>query len=376
MLFSEVIGHDDIKQRLRAALQTGRAGHALLFSGESGFGLLPLALAFVQYLLCTGEKGDDACGTCPACRKMQRLIHPDVHFVFPVSKINKIKQPVSDDFINEWRECLLENPYFTLEDWIAAMGADENAQAMIYVEESHEILHKLTLKSYESEYKAMIIWLPEKMGGECANKLLKIIEEPYPNTLFVLLSEDPEEVISTILSRAQRMHVPPLRQQEIALELERRHQLPAENARELARVARGDWGKALKAWNETEQSAYNQEKFVQLMRLCWAREMLPVNEFVNELSALGRERQKSFLAHCSRMIRENFIRNLGKEELVYMTAQEEEFSRRFSPHVNERNVVQLYDEFERAGSDVTRNGNGKIIFTDLCIKVMQNIRPK
>jgi DNA polymerase-3 subunit delta' len=376
MFFHEVIGHEEIKQRLRSSLQAGRVSHALLFSGESGYGLLPLALALVQYLFCTGRKGEEACGECPACRKMQKLIHPDLHFVFPVAKVNKIKQPVSDDYINEWRALLLESPYPTLDEWVAAMGADENAQAMIYAEESQNILRKLMLKSYESDYKAMIIWLPEKMRVECSNKLLKILEEPYPNTLFILLSEHPEEVITTILSRTQRLHVPPLPPREIAGELERRHGLPAEKAAEVARVARGNWGKALKMGEETEQGLYNQEKFIQLMRLCWAREMLPVNNFVTEIAALGRERQKSFLVHCIRMIRENFIRNLGRDELVYMTARESEFARKFSPYVHEGNVIPLHDEFERAHGDILRNGNGKIIFTDLCIKVMQNIRPK
>ena len=370
MLFSEVIGHDEIKQRLLTSLKTGRVGHALLFSGESGFGLLPLALAFVQYLFCTGEKEQEACGTCPACRKIQKLAHPDLHFVFPVVKTPKGK--LSEDFLDEWRKLLLENPYFSLDEWIAALGADENAQATIYVDESQEILHELTMKSYESEYKAMIIWLPEKMGGECANKLLKIIEEPYPGTLFILLSEQPGAVIS----RTQRLHVPPLLPSEIADELERRYQLPAEQARELAHVARGNWGRALKIKEETEESIYNQEKFIQMMRLCWKREMAPVNEFVKELTAQGREGQKSFLAHCIRMIRENFVRNLGKEELVYMTRRESEFSEKFSPYVHEGNVVALHDEFERAHRDILRNGNGRIVFTDLCIKLMQNICPK
>ncbi|MDR2414801.1 MAG: DNA polymerase III subunit [Odoribacteraceae bacterium] len=374
MLFNEVIGQEDIKRRLLASLQTGRVSHALLFSGESGFGLLPLALAFVQYLFCTGEKGDDACGTCPACRKIQKLIHPDVHFVFPVAKTPKGK--LSNDFLEEWRELLLENPYCALEDWIAAMGADENVQATIYVEESQEILHELMLKSYESEYKAMIIWLPEKMRVECANKLLKILEEPYPGTLFILLSEQPGAVIPTILSRTQRLRVPPLLPGEIARELERRHGLPADEAAELARVARGNWGRASRIREDTEQNAYNQEKFIQMMRLCWKREMMPVNDFVKELVEQGREGQKSFLAHGIRMIRENFVRNLGKRELVYMTANESAFSEKFAPYVHENNVVALHDEFERAYSDILRNGSGKIVLTDLCIKVMQNICPK
>ena len=376
VLFKDVIGHEEIKERLVTALQSGRISHAQLFAGATGAGSLALALAFAQYLFCTGDKhGGDACGVCPECRKMQKLIHPDLHFVFPVVKSAKIKSPVSDEYINEWREMLLHNPYTDMEEWLAAMGADENAQALIYTEESGNILRKLSLKAFESEYKVMIVWLPEKMKPECSNKLLKIIEEPYPNTVFLLVAERPEEIIKTILSRTQRVNIPPLNQDEIAEQLVGRKHLSRESAEEIAHVASGSWLKALRMLEETEESVYNQDKFIQLMRLCWERKMLPVNEFVNEITALGREREKSFLLHCIRMLRENFVRNFGIDKLVYMTRREKEFSVRFSPYVHEGNIIPLYEEFERAYNDVLRNGNGKIIFTDLCIKVMQNIRP-
>ena len=375
MLFKDVIGQEEIKERLIASAQSGRVSHAQLFAGSTGAGTLALALALTQYLLCTGEKRGDACGTCPECRKMQKLIHPDVHFVFPVVKSAKAKSPVSDEYAREWREMLLRSPYVDMEDWLAAMGADENAQALIYTEESGNILRKLSLKSFESEYKVMIIWQPEKMNPECANKLLKILEEPYPNTVFLLVAERPEAMLKTILSRAQRVNVPPLSQGDIADELVARKRLTREAAEEAAHVAAGSWLKAVRMLEETEEDAYNQEKFVQMMRLCWERKMLPVNEFVNEIASLGREREKSFLAHCLRMLRENFARNFGIDRIVYMTGRERQFSTRFSPYVHEGNIARLYEEFERAYGDVTRNGNGKIIFTDLCIKVMQNIRP-
>lgn len=375
MRFREVIGQKDIKERLLTSLQSDRVSHALLFSGNTGFGSLPLALAFVQYLFCTGEKKEDSCGQCPACRKIQKGIHPDLHFVYPIVKSSRIKYPVSDEYLNEWRNLLQENAYPDLEDWITAMGADDNAQALIYTEESASILRKLTMKSFESDYKAMIIWLPEKMKDECANKLLKILEEPYPNTLFILVSEHPEEMLNTILSRTQQINIPPLGKQELVQVLLSHCDLPEETAGDIAHIARGSWSLALKSVEKTEQSIYNQEKFVQLMRLCWERKMIPVNGFVNELSSLGREKQKSFLSHCIRMLRENFVSNFGLEELVYMTHKEKDFSVKFSPFVNENNIIPLYDEFEKAYKDVIRNGNGKIIFTDLCIKVMQNIRP-
>ena len=197
MFFKDVIGHEEIKQRLITSLQTGRISHAQLFSGDTGAGSLALALAFTQYLFCTGDKHEDACGICPECKKMQKLIHPDLHFVFPVVKSAKIKTPISDEYINEWRSLLLKSPYIDMEEWLGAMGADENAQALIYTEESGNILRKLNLKSFESDYKVMIIWLPEKMKTECSNKLLKILEEPYPNTLFLLVTEHHDSLTDT-----------------------------------------------------------------------------------------------------------------------------------------------------------------------------------
>lgn len=372
-MFQDVIGHEAIKQRLIRSLQTGRISHAQLFAGPTGYGSLALALAFAQYVFCTGDKHDDACGECPSCRKMKKFIHPDLHFVFPV--VRKAKSPVSDEYLNEWRRLLMQGAYFGLEEWYAEMGIDDNAQASIYAEESGNILRKLNLKAFESDYKIMLVWLPEKMNPECANKLLKIIEEPYEKTLFIMVSEQPEQLLATIRSRLQRVHVPPLPQEEIRSQLVRQKGITDEKAAAYAHVAAGNWHRALQLLEESEEQVYNQEKFMSLMRLCWERKMLPVNEWVNEVSGLGRERQKSLLLHALRMIRENFVRNFHIERLNYMTEREENFSLRFSPYVHEGNVLPLTEEFERAYQDVTRNGNGKIIFTDLCIKVMQNIRP-
>lgn len=372
-MFKDVIGHTDIKQRLIHTLQSGRISHAQLFAGETGYGSLALALAFAQYIFCTGDKKEDACGICPACKKMQKLIHPDLHFVFPV--VRKAKSPVSDEYLKEWRQLLSHTLYFGIEEWYSAMGVEDNAQAAIYTEESANILRKLNLKSFESDYKIMIVWLPEKMNPECSNKLLKIIEEPFEKTLFLMVSEHPEQIINTIQSRLQRINIPPLQQEEISRQLISNKNTDPQKAEEYAHIACGSWYKALRLLNETEEQVYNQEKFANLMRLCWERKMLPVNEWVNEMSSIGRERQKNFLIHAIRMIRENFIRNFGIEKLNYMTEREKSFSLRFSPFVHEGNVISLTNELEQAYSDISRNGNAKIIFTDLCIKVMQNIRP-
>lgn len=372
-MFKDVIGHQDIKQRLIASLQTGRISHAQLFAGDTGYGSLALALALAQYVLCTGNKKEDACGECPSCRQMRKLIHPDLHFVFPV--VRKAKSPVSDEYINEWRSLLTRTPYFNLEEWYAEMGIEDNAQAAIYTEESGNILRKLNLKSFESDYKIMIIWLPEKMNPECSNKLLKIIEEPYDKTLFLMVSEHPEQIINTIQSRTQRIHVPPLEQEEIKQHLIRDKGLQEGKAAEYAHIAAGNWYRALRLLNESEEQVYNQEKFISLMRLCWERKMLPVNEWVAEIAGAGREKQKNFLAHALRMIRENFVKNFGIRTLNYMTEREKNFSVKFSPYIHEGNVIPLCEEFERAYNDISRNGNAKIVLTDLCIKVMQNIRP-
>lgn len=373
MFFKEVIGHQDIKQRLIHSFQTGRISHAQLFAGDTGCGSLALAIAFAQYVFCTGPKGNDSCGTCPSCRKMQKYIHPDLHFVFPV--VRKTKNPVSDEYINEWRQLLSRNSYFNLEEWYAAMGVEDNAQAMIYTEESSHILRKLHLKAFESEYKIMIVWLPEKMNPECANKLLKIIEEPFPKTLFLMVSEHPGQLLNTILSRLQRINIPPLNQTEIKEQLITEKGITAEAAAEYAHIASGSWHRALRLLQESEEQIFNQEKFMALMRLCWVRDMLPINTWVNEITDTGRERQKSFLTHAIRMIRENFIRNFGLKELNYMTEREKIFSTKFSPYIHEGNIFPLTNEFEQAYNDISRNGNAKIVFTDLCIKIMQNIRP-
>lgn len=373
MLFREVIGHEDIKQRLIASLKTGRISHAQLFAGDTGYGSLALALAFAQYIFCTGAKNEDSCGECPSCKKMQKYIHPDLHFVFPV--VRKTKSPVSDEYINEWRNLLTKGCYFNLEEWYAAMGVEDNAQAAIYTEESGSILRKLNLKSFESDYKIMIMWLPEKMNPECSNKLLKIIEEPYDKTLFLMVAEHPEQIINTIQSRTQRITIPPLEKNQIKQHLVSERSITEQKAEEYAHVAAGNWHKALRLLNETEEQIYNQEKFASLMRLCWERKMLPVNEWVTDLSSMGRERQKSFLAHAARMIRENFVKNFGLDKLNYMTEREKKFSEKFAPYVHEGNILPLFEEFEKAYKDISRNGNAKIVFTDLCIKVMQNIRP-
>lgn len=374
MQFKDIIGQEAVRETLLTAVQNNRISHAQLFTGEKGTGKLALAIAFAQYISCTNRQGSDSCGECPSCKKYQKLSHPDLHFVFPVIKSGNLKNPVSDDYIDQWREKVLENPYFDLNEWYAFLGA-ENSQGMIYVSESEKIIHKLNFKTYESEYKIMIIWQPEKMNIQCANKLLKMIEEPPSKTIFLLVSDNSDSIIKTILSRTQRIKIPRIDAETIAESLVKKYAIDTSRAGTLARLASGSWQKACTLVETKEEDIQNLEAFKTIMRHCWSRKVLEIIEWSRELSSLGRERQKSFLLYALKMIRENFIMNIDRSELVYMSEEEKSFSQNFSPFINEANVLKIYSELEKSHADITRNGNAKIVFLDLGLKLVKLIRP-
>ncbi len=377
MLFKEVIGQESLSATVATSMESGQVAHARLFAGRTGYGTLALALASANYILCTEEKHGDACGSCPACKRVAKLLHPDLHFIFPVVKKKRDgAATVSDDYLPQWREMLQETPYFGIEEWIEKMGGEENAQPMIYTAESANILQKLYMKPFEADCRVVVIWLPERMNEECANKLLKILEEPYSGTYFILASEQPERLLPTILSRVQRINVPRLEDESLAAWLKERYSMEGDAAMRVARIAGGDVVKARQLVGESSEREANRERFISLMRLSWERQMVPVNRWVDEMVALGREAQKRFLAYSAEMIRENFMANFKRKELIYMTSEEEQFSVRFAPFVNEKNLIPLFDTFESASAAINRNGNARVILTDLCIKVMQNIRTK
>ncbi len=374
MQFKDIIGQEAVRDTLLTAVNNNRISHAQLFTGEQGTGKLALAIAFAQYISCTNRQGNDSCGECPSCKKYQKLIHPDLHFVFPVVKSGNLKNPVSDDYLDQWRGKVLDNPYFDLNEWYSCLGA-ENSQGMIYVSESEKIIHKLNFKTYESEYKIMIIWQPEKMNIQCANKLLKMIEEPPSRTVFLLVSDNPDSIIKTILSRTQRIKIPRIDTDTLSLSLVKKYAIEPAKAGTLARLASGSWSKACSLVETTEQDLQNLEAFKTIMRHCWSRKVLEIIEWSKELSALGRERQKSFLLYALKMIRENFIMNIDRSELVYMSDEEKSFSQNFSPYINEANVLNIYSELERSHADISRNGNAKIVFLDMGLKLVKLIRP-
>lgn len=384
MLFSQIIGQQDIKTRLIRTVTEQRIPHAQLLRGPEGIGKLSLAIAYAQYICCENRTTTDSCGICPSCVKYRKLAHPDLHFVFPVIKPTGKSSVVCDDFIAEFREMVLQNSYFGLNDWYAKISGDAK-QGLIYSNESEEIIRKLSLKTYESEYKIMIIWLPEKMHATCANKLLKILEEPPEKTVFLMVSNTPDEIITTILSRTQHIHVPRLSDSEIIQALIKNEELEIESneAEYATHIANGSYLNALAVLNEGDENKQNFDRFVMVMRLAWQvgnkkdhASLKTLRKWSDDMAAasMGRERQKNFLSYAQRMTRENFINNMQQPDLNYLTSDEANFSQRFSPFINERNVEDLMSEFALAERHIEQNVNAKMVFFDLTLKVIMLLK--
>jgi len=374
MQFKEVVGHQNIKQKLIKTVQENRVSHAQLFLGAEGSGNLALAIAYAQYLSCENKQEYDSCGVCSSCIKFQKLVHPDLHFVYPVATSKSIsKDPVSDDYVSQWREAIIENPYINLNKWLQLIDV-ENKQGVISKNESIEILKKLNLKTFEAEYKIMIIWYPEKMNPYAANKLLKLIEEPPVKTLFLMVSENSEQIISTIMSRTQLIKIPKIDHGSLKSALSDRNGLNPEKAEDIASLANGNYFQAQELLNTADTENYNFDQFTLFMRLAYQRKVIEVIDWVDEIARIGREQQKNFLAYSIRLIRENFMLNLNKKEIVYLTKKELGFSEKFSQFINSENVTQIYEAFNRAHADIEMNAYNKIVFLDLGLKIIKLIR--
>jgi DNA polymerase-3 subunit delta' len=381
MLFKDIVGQTEIKSRLIKSVKDKRIAHAQLFTGPEGAGKLMLAIAYAQYISCQNQGEEDSCGVCPSCHKFQKLIHPDLHFVFPVNESKKKEDDdeksagkQSDSYIQQWREAILFNPYITESQWYEIIGI-ENKLGIINTAESSEVIKKLSLKSFEADYKTMIIWLPERMHHNASNKLLKLLEEPPPKTLFLLISENAGSLLSTILSRTQIIKIPPIKRDEIATALVDRYQLSPGKAQDISKVANGSFQTALSLTNTSEESPYF-DMCRQLMRHCYSNNILGLLDWVNEASSLGREKQKEMLAYSIRIIRESFMLNLGLEDIVYVSGEEADFGKKFSPFVNGKNITAIYSEFSTAIEHIGRNGNPQVIFTDFCMKLVKLINKK
>ncbi len=367
MYFRDIPGHRDVKERLIHSVREGRISHAQMFSGPEGCGSLPLALAYARYISCTDRQETDACGKCPSCVKYNKFVHPDLHFAFPAPSATTGESPVLTD---KWREALIENPFMDQFRWYERIGM-ENKQGLIGTKESSEIIRKLSLKSYESEFKILVMWLPERMNAYAANKLLKLIEEPPPGTVFLLVSEKPGEVLPTIQSRTQMVRLSRISDEAIREALRAKFNVSDELLTNAVRIANGNFSKALSAIMSDEQNRYNFEKFVGLMRMCFAKQVAGLMDWSEEIAGIGRERQKLFLANAMRLVRENLMLNMGKNEMTHMTAYENEFSVKFSRFIHPENVFSLYEELNLAYNHISANAYARIVLLDLSLKIIR-----
>ena len=369
----EVIGQEEVWQRLITMVREDRLPHAIMLCGPQGCGKMALALAFASYLICQNREGhDEACGECKQCKMLEKWGHPDLLFSYPTIKTPNMgseHKPVSEDFAEEWRNMISRSPYFNIEQWMTEIGA-ENQQAIITAGESDELNRKLSLKSSQGGYKVSVIWLPERMNIECANKILKLIEEPPSQTIFIMVSENPDNLLETIRSRVQRIDVKKTDNESIQKALVGKYGISEDDAMRVARLANGDW---LTAVSELSADGENKEflaDFQSLMRLAYQRNVRELKHWSENINSYGREKQKRFLTYFLRLIRESFMYNFQQPELSYMTSQEEAFTANFARFVNESNILQITELANKAIRDISQNANGKIVFFDMALQMI------
>lgn len=373
MQFKDVIGNAAIKKSLIHEVKANRVSHAQLFLGPEGTGKLPLAIAFAQYLLCDNPTEDDSCGVCSHCKKVSSLVHPDLHFVFPIvaSKTNKVGSSI--DRINEWNDLIKKQPYFNLKQWQQSLD-EMGKNASIGVEESRQILKRLTLKSYSGKYKVMLIWLPEKMNAQAANKLLKLLEEPPEKTVFLLLSDNAEYILATILSRTQIVRIPSLTVAEVENYLQKTYHVEQSAAASAASLSQANVAEAIELLQGAKSQHLFFDLFVKMMRAAYAANPLDLMNISDEAASLDKENQKNFLKYALHIFRESIILNYMKGELVNLRDEERQFLEKFARFINNQNISDLIEEFNQSHYHLERNANAKILFSDLIIKLTKLIK--
>ena len=355
MNFEQVIGQREAQERLMQMVSEGRLPHAIMLCGPQGCGKLALAIGFACYLL-----------------KSNSLQHPDLHFTFPTIKLPSMSsdhKPVSDDFAQEWHELITAGLYFTMNEWLEQMGG-ENQQAIITAGESDDLLRKLSLKSSQGGYKVSVIWLPERMNIECANKILKLLEEPPSQTVFLMVCEEPDRLLETIRSRVQRIDIKRIADDDIREALIQKRGLTEDMATRITRMANGSWLKALEMLSTDSENELFLDQFQMLMRLAYQRKVKELKSWSEHMAAMGREKQKRFLEYFLRLIRENFMFNFQQKELCYMTQREEDFARNFARFINEGNILPITDLANLAIRDIGQNANAKIVFFDFALRMI------
>ena len=378
MRFRDITGQDELKAHLVRSIDSGRISHAQLFTGVAGAGTLPMAIAYVQYLICSNRHDGDSCGECPSCRKIAALAHPDLHFVFPVNKQGKKSGEVvrSDDFIEDWREIVESTGgYFSAQEWFDRLDLGKTLKGMISAKETDEIIRKLSFKSFEAEYKTMIIWLPETMNEEAANKILKILEEPWDKTLFILVTERADRLLQTIISRTQEVAVPRLKPEVLEQVVRSAGESDEAKVRNVARLANGDLCELRRlmagATDDVRHESF--EMFCSLMRFSYNDRHLELITWAEEIAQLTREQQLSFLRHSARLLRESYIMHAGAFGATYLWGEEAAFCNKFAPFIGSRNIEPLIGEIETAMAQIGQNGNPKIVFTHFALTVSKYI---
>ena len=369
MRFADIAGHNNVKEHLRTLVDSDRVPHALLLSGPEGTGKIALARALAQYMHCVSPVNGDSCGRCPSCVQHASLNNADMHFVYPIVKSKQKHQLVSTDMADAWRNFLSCGNYASWQRWLDIIDAG-NSRPGIYVEESAEILRKLNISNFSARYKVMVVWLPEKLQGEAANKLLKIIEEPFDDTKFIFVSNDPASILPTILSRLQRVAVTRLSDDEIAAILVDTRGVDPQAAVQLAYISDGNACTALDAVETAGEFDEFMELFQDIMRKAYMRDVKALRDNGDTVAAMGREKSLRFLAYCARMVRENFIYNLGRQDLVRLTGAEARFSSRFAPFINAANADDMMRLFDEAAADISRNANAKIVMFDTLLHLI------
>lgn len=378
MRFADIIGHDDLKRHLVRSVDQGRVSHAQLFTGEAGYGALPLAVAYAQYVNCPNRSGGDSCGVCPSCVQTAQMAHPDVHMVFPVNKREKKsgEAVLSDQFLPEWREIWQSGGgYFSAQQWFDKLDLGKTMKGLITAKESDEIIRKLAFKSFSSEYKVMIVWLPELMNADAANKILKILEEPWDKTLFLLVSERPELLLPTIVSRTQQVSVGRIDAAALEAAALAAGAADRQTAHGMARLAGGDLLELRSLLRGETDSMRHEcfELFCSLMRLSYNDKHLELMSWADEVSDLSREGQRAFLSNAARLLRESYMIHAGAAEISYLWGEEADFCRKFAPYIGNSNIEFLIGEIEKAMAQISQNGSPRIVFTHFALAVSKTI---
>lgn len=370
MQFKQVVGQRELKQHLIHEVQSGKISHAKLFLGKLGYGSLPLALAYVQYILCENKQETDSCGVCPSCHKVNQLQHPDLNFIFPVVQAIEKK---SDGLIKEWRELIQQNAYADLDQWTQFHDGGKRRKPIIGTEESQEIIKKLSYKSFEGGYKVMLIWLAEEMNVSCSNKILKILEEPPEKTLFLLLCDNQDQVLPTITSRTQLIKIPRIGLDDMVQYFQQVNKLSETVAVSISSQAEGDLNEGMLLSGVNDEKDENRELFIQMMRVCYKKDVIAMIDWAESLGSFSKERSKNFLKYTLYMFRQSILRNYTENQLTRTSVEEEAFLKNFARFISGNNIQDFMKDFNEAYYHIDRNANPRILFTELCFRVMRYI---